>query len=282
MDDAFSVENVRMKLIRRPCEEYARGGAGTGVVVDGITRDCRNGKPVQKDLKGAINTFLFYPRPSPAAVAANLAGEAIHTRLNSCSVREMTQGVMREAFREGNDAVKSFNRDNFSHYDFVVNDLAGCVASAFFRDLERVIWGYITDCGVAAFHVDGEMFFQTESEGPDKYSKHFKEHPEATGLSWKDARFRELVRKEFRNNPSNPHAYGALTGQRETLLYVRVGEIAVLPSDTVVAYSDGLEPVVSSGRFVDTLRQGKKSLRDLCRRSVKTEGSFAYIAPESL
>ena len=139
--------------------------------------------------------------------------------------------------------------------------------------------GYTTDCGVAVVSRKGDLKFRTEDEGPGKKGDYQKEADAVGG--WKSDAGRIFIRKNFRNNPSEPRACGILNGMPEAMHYVRTGEFEVEPFDVAIAYSDGIGDIVFKedgdirGEFAELIRNTNfRGLEVLCRHKIRAQGTL--------
>src|SRR3989344_2207120 len=106
----------------------------------------------------------------------------------------------------------------------------------------------------------------------------FKSRNERGYPDWREAQARIITRSIYRNNPSEPHSYGALTGQDEAMYYLTTGNQELKRGDIVLAYSDGLADIVRHGSSIDFLREKDfSSLRKYCKKNVRNEGTLVYF-----
>ena len=185
--------------------------------------------------------------------------------------------AIRTAFGEANKRILKWNMRNVPNPDYVLKDFAGCVASGTSLNNDLVYLGFLTDCGVAIFDEMGNLRFRTENQGPDKYHKHIWQDERLQTMDWKNPEARIIVRRDYRNNPSEKNSFGVLTGEETAMDYVRTMTQEIKPNEHLIIYTDGLEPVIFSGEFADKLRQKDvKGLEKLCKQKVRTEGTLIY------
>lgn len=275
----LTVENWRMNLIGFPVEDAFEidKESNSAAVADGVTRDCTNGAVVDRSFRGALNSLLYYPRPSPAGIAARFFCNGFNLALRS--FKEVDEAAIREAFMQANTAIWRWNNENMPQPDYLVNDRAGCVAAGVHEKNGILSWGYVCDCGLAVFDEKGNLKFRTENEGPDKHGKQIWQDPRLAEIKknyggWKNPEARRIIRRDYRNNPKEQHSFGVLTGEPNALYYVRTGTREIEPGQHVVVYTDGLEQTIFSGGFADALQEGPDSLQKLCKRKVRTEGTL--------
>ena len=134
--------------------------------------------------------------------------------------------------------------------DYLQNDFAACVASAGIISNKTLHYAYVCDCGVCIFDKNGKLKFKTKNEGPNpKIGREITKHPKKYGLSWKDPRCRARTRSHYRNNPKESLSYGALTGEKTALKFIRTGVKKLNSKDIIIFYSDGFIPIIFSKKF---------------------------------
>ncbi len=273
MIKGFIFENWKLKLLRHPVEDsYKINKEGKIIsVADGVTRD-----PMEylgNGLFDKINFTLKYPKPSPAKIASNIFCDTFEKVLENFYIRD--EKSVKEAFKEANNEIKKWNKENILSLDYILNDFAGCVASGISEQRGVISWGYLTDCGIAIFNTKGDLRFRTEDEGPHRLDKIFLLDDKIKGKSWSQPEVRKRIRSHYRNNPDEYYSFGVLTGEESALNYVRTGSEEIAPGDFLFVYTDGMEPIISSGDFSEKLRHNDfYGMSKLCRQNVKTEGSF--------
>ncbi len=241
---------------------------------DGITRDPR-GMPVishRNHLK-MIEFFLKYPRPSPAKYAADAFCRVFQEVV--LDFYDKNNNAVLEGFREANKEIKKLNEEHNPHPDYLENDFWACVAVGAVREKGVLSYGFIADCGIAVFDGSG-LTFRTPNEGPNSKGSIDDDVLRKYQTTFAFPEGRKIIRSLYRNNPQEPLAYGALTGEEAALQYVRTGQVEVEPlRDTAVVYTDGLEEVVFSQEFSKTLKcRDHLLLEPYCKKKVKTEGTL--------
>jgi len=279
MTQGFTVENWKLKLARYPTEDsYSINNNNNNnifAVADGVTRDPLEYLPDINTLKGKIEFTFNYPRPSPAKEAADLFCETFPAVLRDYNKCNRNEFAIKEAFKESNNGIKQWNKQNIPNPNYIMDDFAGCVASGVYQNDGFVHWGYLCDCGVAIFDEKGNLKFKTEDQGPSKFDKYFWKDKRLQDISWGNPKARKIIRSEYRNNPSEKYSYGVLTGEKTAISYVRTGTNEIGSNEHLIVYSDGLEDIIFSEKFADKLRKRDiKGLKKLCQKRVKTEGTL--------
>jgi hypothetical protein len=212
-------------------------------LADGISRD-PVGMPELPDYKkftGKIN----YPIPSPAKKAAEIFCESFVKK--SKKTKPSIKSVKESAIY-ANKKIKQLNKN--VKVDYLENDFAACVASFGIISGSTLYHGFATDCGVCVFDKEGKLKFKTKNEGPNpQIEKEVAKSPEEYGASWREPQRRARTRRWYRNNPKEPLSYGAFTGEKEAINFVRTGEIKLSQGDFVIFFSDGFTPLILSENF---------------------------------
>ncbi len=226
---------------------------------------------------------MKYPKPRPAKRAADtFSNKAIESMMGFARNNRNGNAVL-QSFGIGNKALKSLNFQYNPNPDYLENDYLACVAAMASIQGGVLSYGFIADCGVAVFDNNGNILFKTNDEGPNTRGSIDEDVYEKYSERFNNPDGRKRIRREYRNNPGNPLAYGALTGEDSAMHYVRTGQVGVAPNDLVFVYSDGLEHVLHLGEFSDKVRRrGLAGIEKLCNRTVRTEGTLLYklLCPE--
>lgn len=267
------------KLEKKPIEDFYSIDKTSGViaVADGVTRDWDE---LLRD-----NKKSNYPNPSPAGIASKLFCKIFQLHLKKC--KNVSEKTIKEAFEKANKEIAKWNSNNIPNVDYVMNDFAGCVASGVVKREGLVYFGYLTDCGVAIVDKGGKLKFRTEDEGPNKHDKYIWRDDRLRGREWTNPTIRRIIRSEYRNNSSNKHSFGVLTGEKSAMDYIRVGKQKIQKGDYLLVYSDGVENIIFSDggeinlKVRNLLTAGDlKGLERLCREGVQTEGTLVILRNE--
>lgn len=208
-------------------------------VADGVTRRGYEGS---------------YPNPSPARLAAQKIIDSFAELIPIMS--QKSEESFKKVWTESNLRLQQLNKELglWEKVDYWGNDFAGAVASCLIVEQQSFFYGFIGDCGVAQISRTGDLVWHTPNEVahiepyvlPDEAAKHTDKL-----LEW---------RKEYRNNPTANHpTYGVLTGEDEAVEYIRIGKREFSSKETLVVYSDGIEPFLyHDPDFRKLIIQGKK------------------------
>ncbi|RMD66207.1 hypothetical protein D6817_04575 [Candidatus Pacearchaeota archaeon] len=283
MARGFIATNKKKKLALIPTEDsFSIDSEGIFAVADGVTRDPYEFLPNTRTLKGKIKFALSYPRPSPAKIASEIFTQTFPEVLRDYEPANRDEKAIRDAFKEANRRIGEWNAQHIPNPDYLLRDFAGCVAAGTHLYQGSVYLGFIADCGVAIFDNKGNVKFRTENQGPDKFGKHVWQDPRLQEIGWENPEARRIVRRDYRNNPSEEHSFGVLTGEENAMHYVRTARQYIHPGEFMIVYTDGLEPIIFSGEFADKLRQRDlRGLERLCREKVRTEGTLIYHSEPS-
>lgn len=196
-------------------------------------------------------------------MAAAEAAQAIGKHLSALA--SVGESGLRDAMKAANDSVKALNEKlglwvKDKDEDYLENDFAATVLSCFVKKGDQVLFAYMGDCGIARLSADGKVLW----DSPDEITpirSHFPQVPkegevdESTRNHLTEQRF-ITVRKDFRNKPQSPYSYGAITGEKEALEYVRTGTISLDKGDVILAYSDGITPFLKDASFCRLVASG--------------------------
>ena len=277
MVQGFIATNIKKKIALMPTEDSFSMDLKNRIfaVADGVTRDPYEFLPDIHTLLGKIRFSFGYPRPSPAEIASDIFTQTFPLVLRDYELANRDENAIRTAFEEANKKIGEWNAQHTPNPDYVLEDFAGCVASGAQLNQGLIYLGFLTDCGVAIFDEKGNLKFRTENQGPDKHDKYIWQDERLQKIDWRNPEARKIVRKDYRNNPSEEHSFGVLTGEKTAMHYVRTATQEIKPNEHLIVYSDGLEPIIFSGEFADKLRQRDfKGLENLCKQKVKTEGTL--------
>lgn len=180
------------------------------ILLDGVSRDKVNGK---------------YPHPSPAREVSELFAIEAYNYLKK-NIRQYGLEKIKESFIKGNEAIERYNIKY--NNDF----LPGTVGIICVVDKDRLFYGYIGDCyGRLIRNNEIVMFTKCQTE---KIAIHRKEFSSSE------------IRNRICNNIKHPYSYGVLTGQKEALDFVVLGEYSLNNVDMVFLSSDGMESFLGS------------------------------------
>lgn len=211
------------------------------IVADGVTRHGHDGP---------------YPDPSPARMAAEAFTEATLNVLCEREPAAITSADLPRAAEQGNTAVRRLNGSLgfWETTDYWGKDLAGAVAAFFVLQSEKLLYGFLTDCGVAVIAPSSEVLFITE----DVLARVRPHLPTIELEGSEQARF-VRVRRDHRNVlPISEATYGVFTGEEHALAYVQYGEFPLSPGVVVCAFSDGLRPFLDDSAFRAAIVSGSR------------------------
>lgn len=252
-------------------------------VADGITRDPIGIKflPGYSDKNKLAIALAKYPDPSPAKIAADKATQSFIKYLKNQRVSNET--IIKEAFKFVNIQIKKLNSKCNPNPDYLENDFWSCVACCGIIENNTLFFGYICDCGISILDTLGKIRFRTKNDMRvlDKFVKINK-------LNWKNPSVRKTIRSKFRNNSEKiikkgMLSYGALTGEKTALDFVKTGKYTIEKDNFVLFYSDGMESMVYSKAFRNYLSKNKfknlqKFCEDLCLKTKKYQKEGTLVA----
>lgn len=244
---AFTKSNPKNKIRNLPEEDSFKHYLNDKILIsvaDGITRDPLGVKILEDNLFNKIGTCATYLRPSPAKKASNLFCKSFIEYLKK---KKIGDNSIKKSFEYINKKIYELNKG--IKIDYLKNDFGACVGVGVIIKNNRLYYGYITDCGLAVFDRKGKLRFKTKNEGPNSKGDINRDVMKKYNTNFKYPKGRKIIRSKYRNNPSEPLAYGALTGEKNALCYVRTGEFQLTDKDYVILYSDGMFPIIFSKTF---------------------------------
>lgn len=198
---------------------------GYYIVADGVSRDVYERKGY-----------------SLAYTAAEHAAKTMAARLSMYD----TEQSIHEAFQLANRAVKELNEKEGlwgeENNNYLDRDLAGTCLGCLVKRKEFFFYGYVGDCRIIHISSDGNLFITT-----DQVLEAKAEFPQKGGSDERAV----IIRKERRNNPSDPHkTYGALTGENAALnpKYLKFGSYKCRSGDVAGICSDGLATFIEKDK----------------------------------
>ncbi len=279
---AFTVENSRAHHLLPVEDSFKINNTKTLKIItvaDGITRDPIGVPhlPSPHQLLAEIEFVEKYPRPSPAKITADTFCKSFISYLKK--QKNGSVEMISNAFSLANLKIKNLNKKKNPHPDYLERDLWGCVASAGFIQKDKLYYGYICDCGVCIFDKKGRLKFRTTND-KDEADKLL----DFRGKDWRNPKWRADRRKEYRNNPNKKvrgklASYGALTGEKNALFFVKTGKQKLCTGDHIFFYSDGMEKILFSTEFQKILATTEwDKLEESCRKLHHTkEGAEATL-----
>ena len=226
-----------------PIEDQYYANNNEAIVADGITRD-----PIGVgDLKSISFTEMLdkYPRPSGGELAAR---KIVESFINS-------KGTVSERLIECNRKVKELNDYYIKNIDYLENDYYGAVAACISIDDFVMNYSYICDCGVIVYDKLGNIKFKTDDDKELYSDPYIDRIINNNGIPWNLPNARVIVRKEYRNNINNIQdkkcvSYGAITGEKAAVKFIKSGKIDLNPGDRIIVYSDGFSKFLNDKEFI--------------------------------
>lgn len=235
-------DNIMTLNCNFPVEDYCYASENEAIVADGITRD-----PIGiSDLSTCSpKDFLErYPRPSGAELAAKLI----------CETFSKTNGSLMDKLIKCNENVRELNNKYILKCDYLENDYYGAVASCVSIENNVLNYAYICDCGIIVYDRLGNVKFQTEDD-KELYSDPYINK---IVIHWNLPESRVIVRRDYRNNLSNIQddkcvSYGAITGEKSAIEFIRTGQFELSEGDIIVVYSDGFATLLHEEEFISQI-----------------------------
>ena len=234
--------NIKTTNCNFPIEDRYYTSENEAIIADGITRDPIG---ISNLLECSQQEFLDkYPRPSGAELAAQ----------EICDTFSKTNGSLKDRLIQCNKSVKNLNDKYIIDCNYLENDYYGAVAACIHIENSTLDYAYICDCGIIIYDDIGNIKFQTEDD-KEVYSDPYINQ---IGIPWNLPESRVIVRRDYRNNINNIKngkcvSYGALTGEKEAINFIKYGQISLSPKDIVLVYSDGFTNFLHDTEFIAQL-----------------------------
>ena len=255
-------DNIKTTGFDFPVEDQFYATETEAIVADGITRD-----PIGINDLSTCSPKEFlekYPRPSGAELAAKVI----------CDTFAKTNGSLMEKLIKCNERVRKLNDKYILKCDYLENDYYGAVASCISIKNNILYYAYICDCGIIVYDSLGNIKFQTIDD-KELYSDSYIDK---IGIPWNLPEARVIVRRDYRNNLSNIQdskcvSYGAITGEKTALEFIRTGQIELTDGDRVAVYSDGFTKFLHDKNFISQILHFEK---DEFEKYIKTKSKLDY------
>jgi len=290
----FTVTSLKRMLLPREdfygCWKF--GDLTLLAAADGITRDLLTGDAAagtNSDFWHKLRTLALYPRPSPANYASKAFLASMLIYLEPFGSFKVSEADLRFCFYDANyniGKVRKYLYGDEADINFLYRDYPGCVGSVAAVQENMLYHGFIADSGVFVADKKGKFKFKTPNEGPNSKGSIDEDIMRRYGWTFQNKEGRRIIRREYRNNPEEDLAYGALTGQDEAMEYVRTGSLELEKGDFVACFTDGLEKIIFAERdgrteisddFANLIAaRSFREIRRLCGRKVSSEGTLAY------
>lgn len=261
-------DNIATSNCNFPIEDQFYASENEAIIADGITRDPIGISDFSLCTK---QDFLEkYSRPSGAELAAKVI----------CDTFSKTQGTLMEKLIECNKNVHILNEKYINKCDYLQNDYFGAVASCVNIENNILNYAYICDCGIIVYDQLGNIKFQTEDD-KEKYSDPFIKN---IGIPWNLPEARIIVRRDYRNNLDNIQndkcvSYGAITGERDAIEFIRDGRLSLKNGDLILLYSDGFINFLHDKEFIKQLLNfNKEQFENYV--TIKSEESYEKYGKE--
>ncbi|MBR4110736.1 MAG: hypothetical protein IKK43_03480 [Clostridia bacterium] len=229
-------------------EDYFTVSENAFCVADGVTRDLKDGTPIvyPETYEQAVELIQKYPNPSGATAAAKICAEGFVSLASSLStVLEITNAHIMNVLKTVNSEIATLNKNR--KIDYVKNDYYACVAvGGIFVD--NMLWCFaIGDSTIRILDKDYNIVFDSSATNtalvPYKPSLFLKLRRGT--WTWNNAKYRKFWRKRVRNNTwrlfTGKYTFGALTGEKKAIPFIKTYSINLDNAKYILAYSDGCE-----------------------------------------
>ncbi len=239
----------------------------TFCVADGVTRDDIYGKVVgyPQTQEEAESWVKRYPNPSGAYDAAKIVCETFIKEMEKYEESDISENIIMEVAKLCNNALKRINdgRD----IDYLKEDYYCCEAVGG-KIIDNNLYCFsLGDCHITLLDENYNIVFTTinnhkwfEDYLDNVYSKENK-------FDWDDPKDRVMVRKEYRNNPTQKYngkdvSFGAFSGEESAEYYIDTYKINLSNVKYICAYSDGCEPFFENKEITKNILENLENLEN--------------------
>lgn len=245
--EALTIRNQKKDLNDKktiPNEDYVINDAANSVyvVMDGISR--------KKEEYRSDGSSIAY---DVSKLFADAIHEYITKNVNKCKDFKDARSMLLQGFNIANskvdDMLKS-RKEEYKGYEY-----PGSVGIVAFIINRMLVYGSLGDCmGILARNHHKQIFSPKQTTYAFDYLKH--------------ERNRELLAKEYINNPECPHGYGVVNGDPRAINYFNISYINLDRADTVYLVSDGVSDFIEFNKndYINSL-----SLEQIIEESTKQD-----------
>lgn len=227
-------------------EDYFSVSDNAFCVADGITRDLKDGTPIAypETYEQAIELIKKYPNPSGATAAAKTCAEGFVSLASSLStISEITNSHIIDILKTVNSEIGLLNKNR--KIDYLANDRYACVAVGGVFINNKLLCFSIGDSVIRILDENYNIIFDSSTTNivlaPYKPSLFVKLRYGT--WSWSNDNYRKFWRKKIRNNTwrlyNRKYTFGALTGEKKAIPFIRTYSINLDNAKYILAFSDG-------------------------------------------
>ncbi len=201
-----------------------------------------------------------YPDPSPAAIAARRAVEAVKNGYRHIGDRKISERDMRELMVQANDAIQAYNNElgtTPNTVDFLRRQYAAAVGAAVVISGHNLHAAQINDTELCILNQDGDRVYHLASDKTVFYQ--YLRHLQETGaLSKGTPEEHHYIRSKLVNHEDVTYEgrsarSGVFTGEQVANNFIMTGEFRLEPTMIVLVYSDGFLPLLKQPGFCHLL-----------------------------
>ncbi len=253
--------------LSHPIEDSFATSSNAFCVADGVTRDLKDGTALTypTTFEQAQKIVNNYPNPSGAAKVAKLCAQHFVQNISQIPQADISLSKINKIVRAINQEIRSINKTQ--KIDYLQHDYFSCVAAGgIFTDTMLYCFA-ITDCYIKLVDAHLQTIFDSSSATLSPYDYHpslYASIRYKDKTSWENNNFRKYYRKNVRNNIwyalLHKYTFGALTGQKSAMAFVKTFALPLDSVQYVLVYSDGCEECLKTSEQLKSVIENPEQI----------------------
>ena len=239
-------------------EDFYKVDENLFCVADGITMDLLNGEytPYPSTKEQAEYILKNYPNPSGSFKSAYICCTHFFNEVKKYGCTKIDIETLKKIVSTINKDIWEINKNR--KIDYAPNDLYCCEACGGIINNNNLYCFSIGDSQISLFDKNYNLVFVSD-DNVDFVGKYIdKEIYKNDPNGWTSIKNRQIIRKNFRNNPKNIvnntiMSYGALSGENSAMDFVHFYKINLEKVKYICAYTDGFKPFIKDAKKVKDL-----------------------------
>lgn len=246
-------------------EDFFKISSNAFCIADGITRDLLTGEAFfyPKTTEEALELIKKYPNPSGASKAAQTCAENFIKYISKLDTNIINKKDIFEIVKKINLDIAQINKNR--NIDYIVNDYYCCVAVGGIFTNNLLYCFAIGDSKIQLLDENLNTLFDTsDSTETNTYDYSSSLRYMQKKYNWNDKKYRKFLRKKIRNNVFlkriKKYTFGALTGEKKSLNFVKIYQFPLENVKYILAYSDGCEEVLQNKEKISNVLQNPEQI----------------------
>lgn len=240
-------------------------------VADGITRELSSGRAFfyPTTIEEAKYIIANYPNPSGATLASQLCANNFVKYASELPQDSITENDILEIVKKINKDIKDLNKSKNKKIDYGFNDYFACVAVGGIIKENTLYCFAICDCKIYLLDENYNIVFNSASSSlsliPYKDSFSFYKLFNLN-WNWSNIKYRKRYRRVIRNNTKrlhqNKYTYGALTGEKSAIPFIKTYKIPLDNVKYILAFSDGCDDCLNSKEKIISVLENPEQIQN--------------------